>query len=309
MSWQPSLDPAPGDARACDAVEQVIVPRARDLGGFDVRRALPAAGKQMVSPFIFFDQMGPAEFLVGSGLDVRPHPPIGLATVTYLFDGELMHRDSLGAARAIRPGELNQGRLEGRPLSPRPRRFAGVHPPARKVVMMTAQGFALFHTAVGPCGLAWSERGVAGVQLPERDEQATRARMRLRFPKAREGEPPPAARRARDAIVALLAGEPRDLSAIALDMEGVPAFHRRVYEAARDIPRGATLSYGDVARRVGASGAARAVGQALARNPFAVIVPCHRVLSAGGRIGGFSANEGVETKRRLLAIEGAGELV
>lgn len=107
MSWLPTDDPRPGDKRACDALEQVIVPRARDLGGFSVRRALPAAGRQMVGPFIFFDQMGPAEFLVGSGIDVRPHPHIGLATVTYLFDGEIMHRDSLGSAVAIKPGELN----------------------------------------------------------------------------------------------------------------------------------------------------------------------------------------------------------
>jgi redox-sensitive bicupin YhaK (pirin superfamily) len=107
MSWQPSNDPQPGDVRACEAIEQVIVPRARDLGGFSVRRALPAAGRQMVGPFIFFDQMGPAEFLVGTGIDVRPHPHIGLATVTYLFDGEIMHRDSLGSAVPIKPGELN----------------------------------------------------------------------------------------------------------------------------------------------------------------------------------------------------------
>lgn len=107
MSWNPTEDPQPGDVHACDALEQVIVPRARDLGGFSVRRALPAAGKQMVGPFIFFDQMGPAEFLIGTGIDVRPHPHIGLATVTYLFDGEIMHRDSLGSAIAIKPGELN----------------------------------------------------------------------------------------------------------------------------------------------------------------------------------------------------------
>jgi len=107
MSWTPTEDPRPGDTHACDAIEQVIVPRARDLGGFSVRRALPAAGRQMVGPFIFFDQMGPAEFLIGTGIDVRPHPHIGLATVTYLFDGEIMHRDSLGSEVAIRPGELN----------------------------------------------------------------------------------------------------------------------------------------------------------------------------------------------------------
>jgi redox-sensitive bicupin YhaK (pirin superfamily) len=107
MSWQPAIDPKPGDTFACDAIATVIVPRARDLGGFSVRRALPSAQRQMVGPFIFFDQMGPAEFLLGSGMDVRPHPHIGLSTVTYLFDGEILHRDSLGTVLPIRPGELN----------------------------------------------------------------------------------------------------------------------------------------------------------------------------------------------------------
>ncbi|MET0531206.1 MAG: pirin family protein [Microvirga sp.] len=107
MSWNPADDPKPGDKLACEAIDTVIVPRARDLGGFEVRRALPSAQKQMVGPFIFFDQMGPSEFLLGSGIDVRPHPHIGLSTVTYLFDGEIMHRDSLGTELPIRPGELN----------------------------------------------------------------------------------------------------------------------------------------------------------------------------------------------------------
>ncbi|MGL4811648.1 MAG: pirin family protein [Beijerinckiaceae bacterium] len=107
MSFHPADDPKPGDAFACDAIDQVIVPRARDLGGFSVRRALPAANRQMVGPFIFFDQMGPAEFRAGSGIDVRPHPHIGLSTVTYLFDGEIMHRDSLGVVQPIRPGDVN----------------------------------------------------------------------------------------------------------------------------------------------------------------------------------------------------------
>ena len=107
MSWQPFRDPVPGDAGSCEAIEQVIVPRARDLGGFEVRRALPSARRQMVGPFIFFDQMGPAEFRIGSGINVRPHPHIGLATVTYLFEGEVFHRDSLGSSLAIRPGEVN----------------------------------------------------------------------------------------------------------------------------------------------------------------------------------------------------------
>lgn len=107
MSWQPCDDPKPGDAASCDAIKHIIVPRARDLGGFEVRRALPAAATQMIGPYIFFDQMGPAEFFAGNGIDVRPHPHIGLATVTYLFAGELMHRDSLGTEIAIAPGELN----------------------------------------------------------------------------------------------------------------------------------------------------------------------------------------------------------
>ncbi len=100
-------DPIPGNAWSCDAIETVIVPRTRDLGGFSVRRALPSACKQMVGPFIFFDQMGPAEFLLGQGLDVRPHPHIGLSTVTYLFNGEIMHRDSMGFVQPIRPGAVN----------------------------------------------------------------------------------------------------------------------------------------------------------------------------------------------------------
>jgi len=94
MSWQPSADPILGDKRSCDALELVIVPRVRDLGGFQVRRALPHGKRQMVGPFIFFDQMGPVQLVAGQGMDVRPHPHIGLATVTYLFDGRVMHRDS-----------------------------------------------------------------------------------------------------------------------------------------------------------------------------------------------------------------------
>ncbi len=107
MSWQPSEDPVAGDRRSCDALDIVIVPRVRDLGGFNVRRALPSAKRQMVGPFIFWDQMGPAEFPSGEGIDVRPHPHIGLATVTYLFDGQIMHRESLGSEQAIMPGDVN----------------------------------------------------------------------------------------------------------------------------------------------------------------------------------------------------------
>jgi redox-sensitive bicupin YhaK (pirin superfamily) len=107
MSWFKDNDPVPGDPQSCDVIEQVIIPRARDLGGFEVRRALPAVARQMIGPFIFFDQMGPAQFISGQGIDVRPHPHIGLATVTYLFEGEIMHRDSLGTSLAIQPGAVN----------------------------------------------------------------------------------------------------------------------------------------------------------------------------------------------------------
>ena len=107
MSFFPAKDPAPGNAPACDALEQVIVPRSNDIGGFSVRRALPSAQRRMVGPFIFLDHMGPAEFRSGQGIDVRPHPHIGLATVTYLFAGEIMHRDSLGSVMPIRPGAVN----------------------------------------------------------------------------------------------------------------------------------------------------------------------------------------------------------
>jgi len=107
MSFFPAPDPPAGDQRACDAIAQLIVPRTSDLGGFQVRRALPSAQRRMVGPFIFLDEMGPVEFRSGQGLDVRPHPHIGLATVTYLFAGEIMHRDSLGSVAAIRPGEVN----------------------------------------------------------------------------------------------------------------------------------------------------------------------------------------------------------
>lgn len=107
MSWQPAAEPDVSVAPACKVVEAVIVPRARDLGGFQVRRVLPSPQRQMVGPFIFFDQMGPAELMPGVGIDVRPHPHIGLATVTYLFDGTIVHRDSLGSVQSIEPGDVN----------------------------------------------------------------------------------------------------------------------------------------------------------------------------------------------------------
>jgi methylated-DNA-[protein]-cysteine S-methyltransferase len=170
---------------------------------------------------------------------------------------------------------------------------------------VTAPGFTLFDTAIGRCAIAWGERGVVGVQLPEASEARTLARMRRRFPDATAAPPPASVQRAIEGIVTLLEGEAIDLCAVPLDMADVPPFERRVYEIARTIPPGSTLAYGDIAARLGAPGEARAVGQALGQNPFPIVVPCHRVLAAGGKIGGFSANGGIATKLRLLSIEGA----
>ena len=170
---------------------------------------------------------------------------------------------------------------------------------------MSPLGFALFATEIGHCGIAWSPGGVAGVQLPAGSEAATRARMKRRFPGARETVPPPAMQGAIDGVVALLRGGPSELETVAIDMTEIAPFERRVYEVARTIPPGTTLSYGELAARLGSPGAAREVGQALGRNPFAIVVPCHRVVAAGGRLGGFSARGGAATKRRLLSVERA----
>ena len=167
------------------------------------------------------------------------------------------------------------------------------------------RGFAIFETAVGDCGIAWSDRGVSGFQLPEGDAAATRRRMQTRFSGAQETTPPPQVQQSIDAIVSLMRGDRTDLMFVPLDMDGLPEFHQRVYEVARTIRPGETITYGDIATRLGDPGSARAVGQALGRNPFAVIVPCHRVVAAGGKTGGFSASGGAATKLRLLAIEGA----
>jgi len=170
---------------------------------------------------------------------------------------------------------------------------------------MTDQGYTLFDTAIGRCAIAWTAVGVAALQLPEASDGATVARLRRRHPGLAKAEPPPAVARAIAAITALLKGEKSDLSGIALDMEPVPEFNRQVYEIARRIPPGQTRSYGEIAAELGDRALARDVGQALGQNPFAIIVPCHRVLGANGKVGGFSANGGVETKIRMLTIEGA----
>lgn len=176
---------------------------------------------------------------------------------------------------------------------------------ARRTSYSCMMNFTLFETAIGCCGIVWSERGIAGVQLPERSEAGTRNRLLRRFPAARDGAPPAEVRRAIDDIVALLGGERRDFNDVTIDMGALPQFHRRVYEVARRIPAGATLSYGEVAQRLGDRNLARDVAEALSQNPCPIIVPCHRVLAAGGKPGGFSAPGGVATKLRLLTIEGA----
>jgi len=166
------------------------------------------------------------------------------------------------------------------------------------------RGFALFDTAIGRCGIAWNDRGVTRIVLPEASDAATRRRLTPGAPGAAEAPPPPAVAAAIALIASHVRGEPAALETIVLDMDGVPAFHRQVYDAARQIPRGQTVSYGDLARTLGKPGAARAIGQAMGANPFPIVVPCHRVLAAHRATGGFSAHGGVETKARLLAAEG-----
>ena len=165
--------------------------------------------------------------------------------------------------------------------------------------------FALFQTQIGTGGIAWSERGVRGVQLPEVEAPRVRARMKRRFPDAVEATPSPDIQQAIARMVALLNGETTDLTSVQLDLQDVPTFDRDVYAIARTIPIGKTVAYGEIARRLGNVRLARDVGQALARNPFPIVVPCHRVIAADGRLGGFSARGGVNTKQRLLAIERA----
>ena len=170
---------------------------------------------------------------------------------------------------------------------------------------MPALDFTIFDTAIGACGIAWTARGVYAVQLPEATREATRMRLIKRYPQALEAAPPSAIRHAIDGIVALVAGEARDLSDIVIDDDGTSDFNKRVYAIARTIPPGETLTYGEVAERLGDKLLSRAVGQALGENPCPIVMPCHRVLAANGKSGGFSAAGGVDTKLRLLTIEGA----
>jgi methylated-DNA-[protein]-cysteine S-methyltransferase len=162
--------------------------------------------------------------------------------------------------------------------------------------------FAVFDTAIGDCALIWGEHGVVGAMLPEPD---VRGRIARRFPEASETTPDAAIGEAIAAVQALMRGESADLTGVDLDYRDAPDLHRRVWDIARCIPPGETLTYGDIARRLGDVALSQQVGQALGRNPIPIIVPCHRVLAASGKSGGFSAPGGVTTKMRMLSIEKA----
>ena len=171
---------------------------------------------------------------------------------------------------------------------------------------MASIGHALFETAIGVCGIAWGHHGITAVQLPEPDAPATRARLLKSAGACPEvADAPDAVRAAITGVQALLNGEHRQLLELELDMERLTPFQRRAYAVARAIPPGQTRTYGDIAQELGDPGLARAVGQAMGHNPFAPVVPCHRVLAAGQKPGGFSASGGALTKLRMLAIEGA----
>ena len=175
---------------------------------------------------------------------------------------------------------------------------------------MKQSAYCLFDTALGPCGIAWSEAGnsppaVAFLQLPEATPQITESRIARQSGARRSAGPPPEIAEVIAKVRRHLEGAVQDFRHITLDLDGADSFARQVYEAARKIPAGETRTYGELARTLGQPGAARAVGQALGRNPVPLIIPCHRVQAAGGRPGGFSAYGGRATKARLLAIEGA----
>jgi methylated-DNA-[protein]-cysteine S-methyltransferase len=171
---------------------------------------------------------------------------------------------------------------------------------------MSGRGYTIFDTGIGRCGIAWGHAGILGVQLPEAREIETRKRLFDLYPDAREMRAPLNVEFATEGIAALLRGQPSDLSDVTLDMTGMHPFNQRVYQFTRTIPRGETRTYGEVAASLKFSGAVHSVAQAIARNPFVIIVPCHRVLEAGSYADKISPHGGVISKRRLLSIEGAG---
>jgi methylated-DNA-[protein]-cysteine S-methyltransferase len=170
---------------------------------------------------------------------------------------------------------------------------------------MLGRAYTIFDTAIGRCAVVWDEAGIVGVQLPEAREIDTRRWLFQLYPEARESKPPPNSEAAIEGMVALLHGDAADFSDVTLDMRGIHSFDQRVYQITQRVLRGETLTYGDLATRLGSPSAVRSVAQALARNPFVVIVPCHRVLEAGGYADRMSPHGGLISKRRLLSIEGA----
>ena len=169
---------------------------------------------------------------------------------------------------------------------------------------MTGRGYSIFDTGIGRCGIAWGPSGIIGVQLPEVREIDTRRRLFQLYPDARELRPLPNVQIAIEGITALLRGAAFNFAEVTLDMTGIPAFNQRVYAYARAIPRGETRTYAEIASALRASGAVYSVAQAIVRNPFMIIVPCHRVLAAGNYADKISAHGGAISKRRLLSIEG-----
>lgn len=170
---------------------------------------------------------------------------------------------------------------------------------------MSTYSLALFDTVLGRCGIAWGPNGLRAVSFPEASDDETRARLRARAPGAEEVEPPEEVARLIGDIAALFKGEARDLSYARLDLDGVGDFECAVYALALGIGPGEAKTYGDLAKALGDVAYSRRVGQALGRNPFPIVVPCHRIVGADGAMTGFSAPGGAELKRRLLKIEGA----
>jgi methylated-DNA-[protein]-cysteine S-methyltransferase len=165
--------------------------------------------------------------------------------------------------------------------------------------------YRLFETAIGWAGIAWGEQGLIGAHLPERDPEIVRRSFLRRLQDVAEAAPSPEMADVIERIRALMRGEKADLSEAPLDIARVPEFNARVYEIARRIPAGETLTYGQIAVQLGDRLLARDVGAALGKNPWPIVVPCHRVTAAGGKLGGFSARGGAMTKLKLLEIEGA----
>ncbi len=164
----------------------------------------------------------------------------------------------------------------------------------------------VFDTAIGPCGVAWNDLGLTGVQLPEKARATTERRLAAKAMSTGAAEPPPGIAAVVSDIQRYLAGEAVDFAAVAVDLSGLDPFRRQLYETMRSLPWGRTTTYGELARQLGSTGweGARDIGEAMGRNPVPVVIPCHRVLAAGGKLGGFSAHGGAATKAKLLALEG-----